>query len=92
MRVRQDHVGHVGRREAMRRKPLRDEPPHAEIAGIDQDHAALASHQRDRAPAKPAMADGLARIALHQDVDGKSADTDGRLTSRCVHALLLTPT
>jgi hypothetical protein len=30
---------------------------------------AVAAHQRDGAPAKPAVAYGLAREALHQDID-----------------------
>ena len=69
MGVREDHVRDIARFQSMSLKPAGDQPPHAEVTGIDQDHPALPAHQRDRAPAKPAMAHGLAGKALHQDVD-----------------------
>ena len=69
----------------MRGKPLGDDAAHAEIARIDQHHPALPAHQRDRAPAKPAMAHGLAGKALHQDVDRKPTDRDGGLLRGGVH-------
>ena len=50
-------------------EPFGQEFAHPEPAGIDQRDPAVAAQQHDRAPAEPAMAHRLARIALHQDVD-----------------------
>ena len=42
---------------------------HPEAAGIDERDPAMPTHEHDRAPAEPAVADGLARIALDKDLD-----------------------
>src|ERR1019366_9001382 len=77
MRVGHQEVGHVRRLEAVAMEPLHHELADPETAGIDQGDPAGAGDQRDRAPAEPAVAHGLARIALHQDVDLVAVDLHG---------------
>ena len=46
-----------------------DQAAHIERPSVDQDDMAMPAHQRDGAPAKPAVAHRLPREALHQDVN-----------------------
>jgi len=51
------------------REAVHDELPLTEGADIDQGDPARTAQERDGAPAEPAVADRLAGIAVHQDVD-----------------------
>ena len=67
--MRQQQIGHRGRLEPMMGEALDQDLAHPEAAGIDERDPAMPAHQHDRAPAEPAVADGLARIALDEDLD-----------------------
>jgi hypothetical protein len=56
MRVREDHVGHVFRLDALGLQLLRQFASNIESADIHQRHTALLAQQRDGAPAKTTVA------------------------------------
>lgn len=78
VRMGEQYIRDIGRAHAALRKPLDQQLAHAEIAGVDHGRAAVPAQQRDGAPAKPAMAHGLAGKALDQDVDAVAADVHVR--------------
>src|SRR5262249_47523307 len=69
MRMGEQDVGHVLGLQATLLQPLDQEPPHAERAGVDQRHPAVAAQQDDAAPAQATMAYRLPREALDDDID-----------------------
>ncbi len=74
VRVGDQEIGHVGGFQAAILEPLHHERAHAEAAGVDHRDMAAAADQHHGAPAKPAVADGLAGVALDQNVDVVAVD------------------
>ena len=70
----QQHIGHVLRLEAARSEPWLEQRPQPERSDINQRNPTVTAQQDDAAPSKPAVANGLARIALDDDVDIVTAD------------------
>ena len=69
MRMRQQHVGDVGRGEPVLSQHLDHVPAHVDAASVHQRDPAVPAQERDRAPAEPAVTHGLAGIAGDEKVD-----------------------
>jgi len=74
----EQEIGHVGGLQPVLGEAVDDELPHRERAGIDESYPALSAQQHHGAPAEAAVADALARKALHQNVDVPALDAHRR--------------
>ena len=82
MGMGQEQVGNIpGSKSALLQTFLQG-PAHAEGPAIDHRQPARRADQRDRRPAEPAMAYGLARVTLNHDIDANTGKIHSTLPDR----------
>src|SRR3954462_9374665 len=91
MGVGQDDVGNIIRRNADRLELALQRLANAKGADIDQDVVPIGAAQRGGAPPDPAMAHGLARKSLHQDVNSIHVAVCFRHSTRIFAASAMPP-